>query len=108
MLPCRVFICDDAPSYRHLLRAVLEPEGIDVVGEAGNGQECLNRVGDARPDVVLLDINMPVMDGISTLPHLRAQAPDTAVVLLTSASPTEVPEPAREQASAFLRKPLGV
>lgn len=90
MLPrvanCRVLLCDDQPDFLALLKAVLADEqGVDLVGEAHDGRECVDRAGELRPDLVLLDLNMPRMDGFEALPLLRATVPDTRVVVLTTA-----------------------
>ena len=81
----RVLIVDDEPPARSRLRQLLEDSGDhEVVGEAGNGREALDIAAKVNPDVVLLDIRMPGMDGIETAHHLnRAEAPP-AVVFTTA------------------------
>lgn len=82
--PCRVVVCDDVADFRDLLIAMLErAEGICVVGEAGNGREAIALAATEQPDVVLLDVAMPVMDGIEALPHIRHAAPNSKVIVLT-------------------------
>ena len=82
--PCRVVICDDQQGFRHVLSVMLGLEtGLDVVGEAENGREAIDLVGELRPDVLLLDIAMPVMDGLDALPHVREASPETAVLMLS-------------------------
>src|SRR3954468_244836 len=104
----RLFLCDDAPAYRHLLREVFRDEDdLEVVGEACDGRECLTAVPQANPDLILLDINMPRMDGLRALTHLRTVAPASEVVVLSS----EHPENAEREvlalgAVAFTQKPL--
>lgn len=104
----RIFVCDDAPAYRALLRAVLEMEDdIQIVGEACDGRECIDKVPETRPDVVFLDIKMPGMSGLEALPRLREIAPRTEVVILSTADPADVEQQALELgATAFVRKPL--
>ncbi len=80
----RLFLCDDNPQYRHLARIALEKAGHQIVGEAGSGQEALDRAPDCRPDVLLLDLNMPGMNGFEALPRLRATLPATSIVVLTT------------------------
>ena len=64
----RIVIADDHFMIREGLKQLLEMDGdIQVVGEAGNGEECLKVIADVNPDVVLLDINMPVMNGLKIL-----------------------------------------
>lgn len=83
----RVFLCDDEPHYRTLLRVVLtqSDDAYEIVGEAADGRECIERAPQVDPDVVLLDINMPGMGGIEALPALRRLLPDTKIVALTTA-----------------------
>lgn len=80
----RLFLCDDNPQYRMLARLVLEQAGHEIIGEAGDGQEAVDRVRAAAPDVVLLDLNMPRMNGFEALPRLREIVPETRIVILTS------------------------
>ena len=104
----RIFVCDDAPEYRALLRTILGMEGdLEVVGEACDGQECIEKVPATSPDVVLLDIKMPRMTGLEALPHLRKVAPQTDVVVLSTADPADVGRQAIELgATAFVQKPI--
>jgi DNA-binding NarL/FixJ family response regulator len=78
----RVLICDDVAELRALLRlALTDCDGVDVIAEAANGAEAVELVGIDAPDVVLLDLTMPVMSGLEALPRLRELAPDTKVVI---------------------------
>ncbi len=81
----RVLITDDHLIVREGLRLILETaEGIEVVGEARDGAECLRLVADRTPDVVLMDLQMPGMDGITAIGHLRRDHPAVAIVILTT------------------------
>ncbi len=81
----RVVLADDEPLVRAGIRAVLasDPE-LRVVAEAGDGQEAVNLVRLHRPDVALVDIRMPILDGLSATAELRATAPETGVLVLTT------------------------
>lgn len=82
--PVRVVIADDHPMYRYGVAAVLATATeIEVVGQAANGAELLTTVNHERPDVVLTDIAMPDMDGITACQRLLADQPDLAVLVLT-------------------------
>jgi DNA-binding NarL/FixJ family response regulator len=83
-----VLIADDHPLTRDALGSLLDGNGFDVVAEAGNGREAIERARELQPELVLLDLSMPDLDGLGALPELRAAAPDSAVVVLT-ASGTE-------------------
>jgi DNA-binding NarL/FixJ family response regulator len=89
-IPLRVFVADDVSDMRALVRFALEdaPDMV-VVGEAGNGAEAVAGIGQTRPDVVLLDLSMPDLDGLATLPGLRAAAPGCEVVVLTASGTEE-------------------
>jgi two-component system, NarL family, response regulator LiaR len=83
----RVMVVDDHPVVRKGLIAMLETEdGIQVVGEATNGAEAVERALQLQPDVVLMDLVMPVMDGIEATRQIRAQCASTNVLVLTSFS----------------------
>jgi DNA-binding NarL/FixJ family response regulator len=83
--PVRVLLVDDQALFREALSTLLEvrPE-IEVVGEAGDGDAALRCIADLRPDVVLMDLHMPVLDGIAATRRLRAEHPDVRVLALTT------------------------
>jgi DNA-binding NarL/FixJ family response regulator len=88
--PLRVVIVDDTPDMRLLLRTALagRPDLL-LVGEAGDGAVAIELAAGLRPDLLILDLEMPVLDGLSALPQLQAVAPDTRIVIL-SAFPASV------------------
>jgi len=91
MKPIRVMITDDHLIIREGLRLILETsDGIEIVGEASNGAECLRLVPDLKPDVVLMDLQMPGMDGITAIDHLRREHPQIAIVILTTFNEDEM------------------
>lgn len=81
----RVMITDDHFIVREGLRLILETaDDIEVVGEAVDGAECLELVSNLNPQVILMDLQMPRMDGITAIGHLRKDFPDIAIVILTT------------------------
>jgi DNA-binding NarL/FixJ family response regulator len=81
----RVLVVDDQALFREALVALLAVQaGIDVVGEAANGQEAVEAVGRLRPDVVLMDLRMPVLDGVGATRRLRVDHPGVRVLALTT------------------------
>jgi DNA-binding NarL/FixJ family response regulator len=87
----RVLVVDGTPDFRMLMRGVLERTGdFVVVGEAGDGREAIDLAGVTDPDVVLLDIAMPTMGGLESLPVLRELCPAAALVMLSGVSPSRM------------------
>lgn len=80
----RVLIADDHAMVREGLKQILELDGtIQIVGEAGDGYECLNLISKLNPDIILLDINMPNLDGIQALRIMRDDKVSNKVIMLT-------------------------
>jgi DNA-binding NarL/FixJ family response regulator len=103
---CRIVICDDQPAFRQLITLVLGLEkGLEVVGEAADGDAVVRVVADLDPDVLLLDIAMPIRDGIAALPEVKRAAPRTSVVMLSAfGSETMRSRAFAAGADAFLEK----
>jgi DNA-binding NarL/FixJ family response regulator len=102
----RVFLVDDVVELRTLVRIALEEDpGIEVVGEAANGHEGVAGVGETQPDVVLLDLSMPDMDGLEAIPLMRERAPDSRLVVLSGHEAGRVSLQALDQgATRYLNK----
>ncbi|MDQ1375615.1 MAG: hypothetical protein QOJ09_2953 [Actinomycetota bacterium] len=85
----RVLICDDEPSIRQLYRYAFEHAGADV-DEAGDGNECIAVADVAHPDIIVLDLYMPVRDGLSALPELRHKSPHSRVLIVSAHAGVEI------------------
>jgi DNA-binding NarL/FixJ family response regulator len=85
----RILLVDDHPITRAALASLLEGHGFSVAGEAADGQEAIDLARRLRPDLVLLDLSMPGLDGLQALPRIREAAPDTEVVVLTASGTEE-------------------
>jgi DNA-binding NarL/FixJ family response regulator len=106
----RVFLCDDTESHRVLVRKVLETEhDFEVVGEAVQATRCLDAVRELQPDLVLLDVAMPGLNGIRALPLFREAVPDAQIVMLSTAwRPEDEARALAAGASAYVQKPRNV
>ena len=104
--PLRVVVAEDEALIRLDLVEMLGDEGYDVVGQAGDGEEAVRLAEELRPDLVMLDVKMPVLDGISAAERI-ATARIAPVVMLTAFSQRELVERARDAgAMAYLVKPF--
>jgi AmiR/NasT family two-component response regulator len=102
----RVVIAEDEAIIRLDLKELLQEEGYDVVGETGRGDEAIELVRDLRPDLVILDIKMPGLDGLSAARHVASERL-AAVLMITAFSQRELVEQARDAgALAYLVKPF--
>jgi DNA-binding NarL/FixJ family response regulator len=89
--PIRVLVCDDVPALRRLYRRWLDHESdIELVGEAADGAEAIAMTDELVPDVVLLDIYLPVMSGLDALSEISLRHPDVKVILMTGLEPEQV------------------
>ena len=103
----KVLITDDEPHIRKFISLVVKRLGHPVLLEAANGEEALALYERERPDLVLLDVNMPVLDGVGALGRIKAFDPDALVVMLTSLTNRQTVEAcARLGALDYLRKDL--
>jgi DNA-binding NarL/FixJ family response regulator len=101
----RVLVADDEPLFVDMVRAILVTEGIEVVGTAQDGKEAVEKTLMLSPDVTLMDISMPVLDGIEATRRIREHVPTACVLVLTgSTALAEVDRARKAGASAFLSK----
>ena len=101
----KILLVDDEVHIRKFVSLILKQTGQPVIAEAGNGEEALRAYQSDKPDIVLLDVNMPRMDGMETLRKLKEIDPDCVVVMLTSLANRESVERALELGAAgYIRK----
>ena len=106
--PIRLFLADDHGLVLQAIHLALEPHPeIEIVGETRAGSEVLPRVAETRPDIVMLDVRMPVLDGLQVLDRLQEQYPETKVVMLSGVDEPELAaEALRRGAKAFVGKAI--
>ncbi len=100
-------VVDDAPLMRRLLKDILERNGFRVVGEAGDGKAALDVIRESKPQLVTLDITMPIMDGLESLSHIRKDFPEVQVVMVSAfGERSNILEAIKLGASNFIVKPF--
>jgi DNA-binding NarL/FixJ family response regulator len=104
----RVLIADDHPLFREGLRALLEARGIEVVGEARTGREAVDRAARLRPEVILMDLSMPDLNGLAATRLISASDDTVRVVILTaSEDDADLFEAIKSGAQGYLLKNVG-
>lgn len=103
-MPLRVVVVDDDARFRLMARRILTADGVDVVAEAGTGEEAMVVLAESRPDVVLLDIRLPGIDGLEVARRLRAGDGSTAVILVSTCDLAYGERMARGLAAGFVPK----
>jgi DNA-binding NarL/FixJ family response regulator len=106
MNPIKVLIVDDHSLFRKGVRAVLEDqEGFEVVGEAGDGREGIRLAVESMPDIILMDINMPVCNGLEATREIKRRLPHALIVMLTvSETDEDLFEAVKNGAQGYLQK----
>ncbi|MDO5155848.1 MAG: response regulator [Eubacteriales bacterium] len=103
----KILIVDDSRTSRKILRGILENAGYEIVAEATNGQEGYDKYAELKPDVVTMDVTMPVLDGIEALKKIMGDYPDAKVIMVTAAGQkTKLVEAVQNGASEFVTKPF--
>lgn len=103
----KIMIVDDSRTSRKILRGILESAGHEIVAEATNGQEGYDKYAEFKPDMVTMDVTMPVLDGIEALKKIKGDFPDSKVVMVTAAGQkTKMVEAVQNGADEFVSKPF--
>jgi DNA-binding NarL/FixJ family response regulator len=103
-LLARILIVDDHPAVRATIRVLLDWHSFQVCGDAQDGQEAINKVVELKPDIVLLDIKMPVMDGVKAAYEIQRIAPSTKIVFFTVFDAPQLTNAMRVVSSDFVPK----
>ncbi|MCR4755691.1 MAG: response regulator [Lachnospiraceae bacterium] len=102
-----ILIVDDSRIIRRVLTNTLKEAGHEIAGEAANGEEALKILETVTPDLVTLDITMPVMDGLETLNRIKESYPDLKVIMISAAGQkNKVLQALKDGALDFIRKPF--
>ena len=102
-----VMIVDDSRTMRKMLSGTLKAEGYEIVGDAGNGEEALKLLENITPDLITLDITMPVMDGLTALAKIKLKNPHQKVLMVSAAGQKDkVLNALKMGAVDFLQKPF--
>lgn len=103
----KILIVDDSRTSRKMLRQILEDAGYEVIGEAVNGDEGFLKYKELKPDLVTMDITMPITDGIQALQLIKHLDKDAHVVMITAAGQKEkMIQALKEGADEFITKPF--
>jgi DNA-binding NarL/FixJ family response regulator len=101
----KVYLCDDVAELRALLRVVIEQDGMRVVGEAGDARTMLAELAAADPDVIVLDLSLPGMDGLEAIPLVHEAAPDAHIVVFSGYGAEQMAAAAlNEKATRYVEK----
>ena len=102
-----ILICDDAAFMRMMIKDILTKNGYNIVGEAENGVKAIEMYTETKPDLVLMDITMPEMDGIGALKGLRAKDPNAQIIMCSAmGQQAMVIEAIQSGAKDFIVKPF--
>lgn len=86
----RIFVVDDSPIVRSMVRQLFQSADYEIAGEADNGRDAIAKAAFAKPDLIILDLNMPVMSGLDAAPFLKRVLPETPLILFTISQGREI------------------
>ena len=102
-----ILICDDAAFMRMMIKDILSKNGYNIVGEAENGKKAVDTYAECKPDLVLMDITMPEMDGIQALKAIRGNDPNASIIMCSAmGQQAMVIEAIQSGAKDFIVKPF--
>lgn len=105
--PYKVLIVDDSALIHRMIKKSLEPFGFEIIGDALNGKEGVELFKQQRPDIITMDITMPIMDGIDAAENIIRIDPTTKILMLSAMGDEDIKEKAKEKGvSKFITKPF--
>jgi two-component system chemotaxis response regulator CheY len=103
----KVLVIDDSPFISKAVKKAVEPEGFEVIGQAFNGREGLEMINQSQPEIIILDVTMPVMDGLETAENIYRKNPNAKVIMLSAMGDEKLVESAKRiGVKRFLNKPF--
>lgn len=103
----KVMAVDDSPITRKMIRKALEPEGFEIIGEAGNGKEAVELYGTIQPDIITMDVTMPIMDGLDAAETIKKMNPKQNICMLSAMSDNDIIADAKSRGiTDFCNKPF--
>ncbi|MZP30306.1 response regulator [Heliobacterium undosum] len=103
----RIMLVDDSPFIHKALSRALEPAGYEICGAFRNGQQAVENYGSLQPDLLIMDITMPIMDGVEAAREISSRHPGAKIMMLSAMGDEEILEEARNAgASGFMTKPF--
>ncbi|MEN6462553.1 MAG: response regulator [Syntrophomonas sp.] len=105
--PIRVMAVDDSPITRKMIKKALEPEGFNIVGEAGNGKDAVELYSRIQPDVITMDVTMPIMDGLDAAFAIKQINPKQRIIMLSAMGDNDIMAEAKSKGiNDFCSKPF--
>lgn len=103
----RVMAVDDSPITRKMIKKALEPEGFKIIGEAGNGRDAVELCHNIKPDIITMDVTMPIMDGLQAALAIKRSNPEQKIIMLSAMSDHDIVADARSWGiNHFCSKPF--
>lgn len=103
----KILVIDDSPFISKAVKKAVEPEGFEVVGQAFNGREGLEMIREYQPEIIILDVTMPVMDGLETAENIYRKNPNAKVIMLSAMGDEKLVVSAKRiGVKRFLNKPF--